>query len=57
MPVTKQKRFDDSFCKKVNGTYYVVEAVPESADKKLHIVSAYMDNNSGSITQALKDNR
>ena len=41
------------FEKKVNGTYYVVEAVPDSSAKKLHIVSAYMQKNSGSITQEL----
>ena len=39
--------------KKVNGTYYVVEAVADSADKKLHIVSAYMQTNSESINQEL----
>lgn len=41
------------FSKKVNGTYYVVEAVPDSADKKMHIVSAYMQKNGGSVTQEL----
>ena len=30
------------FEKKVDGTYYVVEAVADSADKKIHVVSAYM---------------
>ena len=44
------------FEKKVNGTYYVVEAAPDSADRKLHIASAYMQNNSGSITQELNMN-
>ena len=41
------------FAKKVNGTYYVVEATPDSADRKLHIASAYIQNNGGSITQEL----
>ena len=36
--------------KKVNGTYYVVEAVPESRFKKFLVVSAYMDADGG--TQA-----
>ena len=30
--------------KKVNGTFYVVEAVPVSAAKRLRIISAYMDS-------------
>ena len=30
------------FSKKVNGTYYVVEAIPESKYKKFWVVSAYM---------------
>lgn len=41
------------FYKKVDGTYYVVEAVPDSADRKLHIVSAYMKTNDGGINQVL----
>lgn len=36
--------------KKVNGTYYVVEAVPESKYKKFWVVSAYMETDGG--TQA-----
>ena len=36
--------------KKVNGTYYVVEAVPESKFKKFWVISAYMEADSG--TQA-----
>ncbi len=39
------------FRKKVNGTYYVVEAVPDSKYKKMWIVSAYMDKKGGG-TQA-----
>lgn len=41
------------FTKKVDGTYYVVEAVADSADKKLHVISAYMsdNNSSGSVNQ------
>lgn len=31
------------FSKRIDGTYYVVEAVPESAAKKLHVVSAYIE--------------
>ena len=38
------------FSKKVNGTYYVVEAIPESQYKKFWVVSAYMQTDSG--TQA-----
>ncbi|MBQ9460208.1 MAG: hypothetical protein IJU66_09800, partial [Oscillospiraceae bacterium] len=43
------------FSKKVDGTYYIVEAVPDGAAKKLHIFSAYMDenNSSGGINQVL----
>ncbi len=33
------------YSKKVNGTYYVVEAVPDSAYKKFWVVSAYMEAN------------
>ena len=39
------------FSKKVDGTYYVIEAVPDTKDKKLWVVSAYMDKKGG-ITQA-----
>lgn len=39
------------FSKKVNGTYYVVEAIPESKYKKFWVVSAYMQN-ADSGTQA-----
>ena len=38
------------YSKKVNGTYYVVEAVPESKYKKFWVVSAYMETDGG--TQA-----
>ncbi len=31
--------------KKIDGTYYVVEAVPDSSRKRLQIISAYMDSN------------
>ena len=31
------------FSKKIDGTYYVVEAVPDSAAKKMHVVSAYIE--------------
>ena len=41
------------FSKKVDGSYYIVEATPDSAAKKLHIVTAYIKKSSGSITQAL----
>lgn len=39
------------FSKKVNGTYYVVEAIPESKYKKFWVVSAYMEKADGG-TQA-----
>lgn len=39
------------FSKKVNGTYYVVEAVADNAHKKMWVISAYMDNK-GAVTQA-----
>ena len=39
--------------KKINGTYYVVEAAPDSKDQKLHIISTYMKKDSGSINQEL----
>ena len=38
------------YSKKVNGTYYVVEAIPESKHKKFWVVSAYMETDGG--TQA-----
>lgn len=38
------------FSKKVNGTYYVVEATPVNKNKKLHIISAFMTNNPESIS-------
>lgn len=34
------------FEKKINGTYYVVEAVPDSNYKKMWVVSAYIEKNS-----------
>lgn len=43
------------FSKKVNGTYYVVEAIPDSQYKKLWVVSAYMDKKGG-VTQASSAN-
>lgn len=43
------------FSKKVNGTYYVVEAIPESKHKKFWVVSAYMQK-ADSGTQALDAN-
>ncbi len=42
-----------AFRKAVDSIYYAVEAIADSAAKKLYIVSAYMEKNSGSITQAL----
>ena len=39
------------FSKKVNGTYYVVEAVPDSSRKKLQVVSAYMQKKTDDLTQ------
>ena len=42
-----------SFKKSVNGTYYVVEAVPDSAAKQLRVVSAYMQKKSRSTDQVL----
>ena len=39
------------YSKKVNGTYYVVEAIPDTEYKKFWVVSAYM-NKKGSGTQA-----
>ena len=41
------------FQKKVNGTYYVVEAVPDSAAHQMRVVSAYMHKNGGSTDQVL----
>lgn len=38
------------FSKKVNGTFYVVEAIPESKHKKFWVVGAYMEADNG--TQA-----
>lgn len=39
------------FAKRVDGTYYVVEAVPDTAAKQLRVVSAYMTKADG-VTQA-----
>ena len=41
------------FQKKVNGTYYVVEAVPDSAAHQMRVVSAYMHKNGRSTDQVL----
>ena len=35
----------------VNGTYYVIEAIPDSKHKKFWVVSAYMEN-ANTVTQA-----
>lgn len=40
------------YSKRVDGTYYVVQAVPDSKWKKMWVVSAYMKN-ADSVTQAL----
>ena len=40
------------FSKKVDGTFYVVEAVPDSNAKKLQVISAYMDNQKKSTANA-----
>ena len=40
------------YSKKVNGTYYVVEAIPESQYKKFWVVSAYMQKEADDFTQA-----
>ncbi len=39
--------------KRINGTYYLVEAVPENKYKKIWVVSAYIKNSSA-VTQAPK---
>lgn len=41
------------FGKQVDGRYFVVEAVPDSKRRTMHVVSAYMQNNSGSVNQVL----
>ena len=41
------------FEKRVDGTYYVVEAVPDSSAKQLRVVSAYMSKANGSTDQVL----
>jgi hypothetical protein len=41
------------FQKKIDGTMYVVEAIPDSKRKSLAVVSAYMQKNSGSGIQVL----
>lgn len=41
------------FAKKIDGTFYVVEAVPDNRYKKVWVVSAYISkNNNGDVTQA-----
>ncbi|MBR2365582.1 MAG: hypothetical protein IKA78_00245, partial [Oscillospiraceae bacterium] len=41
------------FSKRVDGTYYIVEAVPDANAKKLRVVSAYMQKKSESTDQML----
>lgn len=41
------------FQKRVNGTYYVVEAVPDSAARELRVISAYMQKGSDGTGQEL----
>lgn len=41
------------FAKKIDGTYYVVEAAPDSSKQQLRVVSAYIQKNSGSPTRLL----
>lgn len=41
------------FQKKINGTYYIVEAVPNSAAHQMRIISAYMSNKKESTDQVL----
>lgn len=40
------------FIKKIDGTYYVVEAACENKYKKLWVQSAYLQKNNGDVTQA-----
>ena len=40
------------FVKKIDGSYYVVEAVCENKYKKLWVQSAYLQKNNGDVTQA-----
>ena len=41
------------FAKKIDGTFYVVETVPDNRYKKIWVVSAYISkNNNGDVTQA-----
>ncbi len=41
------------FAKRVNGTYYVVEAVPDAAIREFRVVTAYMQKGSDSTSQEL----
>ncbi len=41
------------YTKKINGTYYVVEAVAENKHKKLWVQSVYLQKNNESVTQVL----
>ena len=42
--------------KRVNGNYYIVEAVPDTKAKKLQIITAYKTKGSGEVGQGLKNN-
>ena len=41
------------YSKAIDGTYYVVEAIPDSKYKKVWVVSAYLSNKKSGVTQAL----
>ena len=44
------------YTKKINGTYYVVVAAPENRFKRMWVVSAYIQKNKSTVTQAFDEN-
>ena len=44
------------YAKKINGTYYVIQAVPESKKKRLNIVTAFMDKKGALVVANAKNN-
>ncbi|WP_293969154.1 hypothetical protein [uncultured Ruminococcus sp.] len=43
------------YTKKINGTYYVVVAAPENRFKRMWVVSAYIQKNKSTVTQAFDE--
>ncbi len=44
------------YSKKINGTYYLVEAVPETSSKRIWVASAYINKKKEAVKQVLNPN-